>query len=420
MPDARRRLFVVFLAGVVVTQAAVQLGRAFFHPKQGLDFASPYLAGKLLLRGDHRFYDDAVVGAAGAALRMHGPAGPGDPVLPFQYPPWVPVAYAPFALLPWLAARVAWFVLSVAATLLALRLLSKAIARHPDEERTLTVGAFAGAAFFFPLVYSLMTGQVNAVLLLLLAASLLLFRRGRGFLAGLLLAPAALCKPFLAFPVLVFLARRAWGALAGFVAGAVSLGLLGVVAAGPGGWSLWWAKISVYNAVTRFEWRNNGLAAAALALFSPGGGTEPIVSAPSLAAPFLVAAGALASALALLAILPTRMGGERPELGFGAALALGLLLTPNAWEHYGLFLIPAFLAVFAALGETDEEHRRLPLALLGASFAIWAFTLLTREEYAALARRPLSALLPVKTYATLLLLGLSAWAARERGRSGSP
>ncbi len=283
------------------------------------------------------------------------------------------------------------------------------------RRQALTVGALSGAVFFFPLTYSLMTGQSNLVLLLLLAASLLFFRRGRNFLAGLLLAPAALCKPFLALPALVFLARRAWSAIAGFAAGAAALALIGLVIAGRDGWSLWWVRLSVHNAVTRFEWRNHGLAGAALALLSPAGGAEPIVSAPALVVPFLVAAGVIAAALSLLALLPSRAGLSRPEIGFGAALVLGFLLTPKAWEHYGVFLIPAFLAVFAGLRDTQEKRRSVPLALLGASFAIWAFTLLTKEEYAALALRPLSALLPAKTYATFLLLGLCAFTARTRG-----
>ncbi|HUM01203.1 MAG TPA: glycosyltransferase 87 family protein, partial [Thermoanaerobaculia bacterium] len=353
MADARRRAAYLFLTSVAATEALIQAGRAFFHPKQGLDLAPPYLAARLLLRGDTRFYDDAVVGAAGAALGLHGPAGPGDAVLNFIYPPWVPAAYAPLALLPWEAARVVWFALSAAAIVLALALFARATARDAAEERDLALSALAATAFFFPVFYGLMTGQVNAVLLLLLAGSLLLFRRGRAFIAGLVLAAAALVKPFLAFPALVYAARRSWSALAGFSAGGAALALLGVVTGGAAGWRQWEAQISVFNTLGPFEWRTHSIASAARALFSPGGLVEPVLAAPALVRPFTFALSAVAILLTLLAVWPSRTGAARPELGFGAALALGLLLAPRSWEHYGVFLLPAFLAVFAALRAED-------------------------------------------------------------------
>ncbi|HQR45302.1 MAG TPA: glycosyltransferase family 87 protein [Thermoanaerobaculia bacterium] len=419
MAEARGRAVGPFLAAVAATAAALQSGRALFHPKQGLDLAPPWLAAKLLLRGDTRFYDDAVVGAAGAALGLHGPAGPGDPVLNFIYPPWVPVAYVPLALLPWGVARVVWFLLSAAAIVLALHLAVRAVARDAAGERDLAPGSLVAAAFFFPVFYGLMTGQANGLLLLLLAGCLLMLRNGRGVAAGLLLAPAALLKPFLALPALVFLVRRAWGALAGFAAGAAALGLLGVVAGGPAGWGLWWAQISRHNALGSFEWRNHSIGSAALALFGTGGGVEPAVAAPGLVLPVAIGAGTLALFLALAALRPPA-AAARPELGFGALLALGLLLAPKSWEHYGVFLLPVFLAVFAALRAEDGGSARVPLALLGVSFAVWAFALQSREEYAGLARRPLSLLLPAKTGATFLLLALAAWAAQRRGADGAP
>jgi alpha-1,2-mannosyltransferase len=413
MPDPRRRSAALVLASAVATEAALQAGRALFHPKQGLDLAPPYLAAKLLLRGDTRFYDDTVLGATGAALGLHGPAGPGDAVLNFIYPPWVPVAYAPLALLPWGVARVVWFLLSAAATVLALLLLAKATGADDEEKRHLSLSALAGAAFFFPVFYGLMTGQANSLLFLLLAGSFLLFRKERGFAAGFLLAVAALVKPFLAFPALVFAARRAWTALAGFATGAVLLGLLGVAAGGPTAWRVWGAQISAHNALTQYEWRNHSIGAAALALFSPGGESGPLLPDPALVRPFTLAASALAILLALVSVLPSRAGAVRPELGFGASLVVGLLLTPKSWEHYGVFLFPAFLAVYAALRDGDRAPPRAASVLLGVSFAVWALALVSKAEYLALARPPLSLFLPVKTYASFVLLALLAWASRR-------
>jgi alpha-1,2-mannosyltransferase len=414
MRDGRGLRAGVVLASIAATEALLQAGRALFHAKQGLDLAPPYLAAKLLLRADRRFYDDAVVGAAGAAMGLHGPAGPGDYVLNFIYPPWVPAAYAPLALLPWEAARVVWFLLSAAATVASLVLLARGLARDPEEERHLSRAALFGTAFFFPVFYGLMTGQANAALLLLLAGSLLAFTEGRAFLAGAVLAPAALVKPFLAFPALVFLARRAWGALAGFALSGALLVLLGVAAGGTRAWPAWAAQIGGHNAVRTYEPRNHSLAAASFALFGPGDGVAPVLPAPALAGPAALAGAALAGILVLAALSP-RAARANPALGFGAALAFGLLLTPKSWEHYGVFLLPGFLAAYAAFREDAGPPARLALVLLGVSFSVWAFSLVSREEYAALARRPFSLLLTSKTAATLVLLGLLAWAARRSG-----
>jgi len=136
-------------------------------------------------------------------------------------------------------------------------------------------------------------------------------------------------------------------------------------------------------------------------------------AAPALVLPFVITAGALAGLLTLAALRPPSAAIARPGIGFGAALALGLLLVPKSWEHYGVFLLPAFVALYAALRSEDGAPSRTALALLGASFAVWAFALQSREEYAGLVRRPLSLLLPAKTYALFLLIGLMAWTARR-------
>jgi hypothetical protein len=414
MTAPRPRALAAFLLAVVATQAAYQLGRAFFHPKQGLDLAPPYVAARMLLDGNRNVYDDAAVAATAARMGLHGPAGPGDPVLNFIYPPWVPVAYLPVALLPWDAARLVWFFLSTAGIALGIRLTAEAIARDAEEARIFGAGLLVASSFFFPLYYGLMTGQLNGLLFLAAALSLKALVRGESLAAGLFLAPAALAKPFLAFPALAFAFRRDGRALLGLGAGGAALAGLGILVGGPGAWGRWASQISLHNTLTAFEPRNHSLAAAALALFAPGPASTPLVLAPSLVEPVAVALGLAASALTLAALLPRGLAGPDASLGFGATLVLALLVTPKSWEHYGLFLLPAYLAAFASLARRGEAARPLPLALLGASFAVWAFALGPREEYAALSRGFLVAFLPLKTAASLLLLALLAAAARRR------
>jgi hypothetical protein len=107
------------------------------------------------------------------------------------------------------------------------------------------------------------------------------------------------------------------------------------------------------------------------------------------------------AAAGALVIPATRPGESRYALQIGGSLAAALLLTPKAWEHYGIFLLPAFIA--ATVLAVEEERPALSV-LLGTSFAVWGLLLQGRDEYRALADAGLSFLSPVKSAAALALL----------------
>ncbi len=392
---AARRTVTAFLLAFAVAHGLYQIGRAFFHPKQGLDLAPSYLAGRMAREGSRVFYDDPTVGKLGAALGMHGADGAGAPVLNFIYPPWVPAVYAPISFLPWNAARRAWFVLSFLCFVTAL--LAATQAAVPEARRkAATTPILAAACFFFPFYYGLMTGQANDLLLLLVAGALLLLVRRQPLLAGAILAPAILWKPFLAAVVPFLVLRREWKALTGLAVGGVSLAALSVPVASERGWTDWLLQISQHNALTVAEPRNHSLAAAVLSFGLPGPWVLPVTRV--LQGLAVVAAGGL--------ILPkTRPGEPRYALQFGGSLVAALLLTPKAWEHYGVFLLPAFIA--AATLTLEEETSPLWPALLGASFAVWGLVLQGRDEYRALADVGLAFLAPAKSAAAVVLLLVS-------------
>ena len=386
-----KRAGTALLIAFAASHGIYQAGRAFFHPKQGLDLAPSYLAGRMVREGSRAFFDDRAVGKLGTALGMHGPEGGGAPVLNFIYPPWVPAVYAPISFLPWDAARRAWFVLSFLCFVGAL--LAAVLAAVPDSGRkTAFVPALAGACFYFPFSYGLMTGQANDLLLLLIAGSLLLLVRRQPLLAGMILAPALLWKPFLLAVVPFLLLRREWKALTGLALGGASLVALSLHPGTEGGWADWLRQISEHNAMTAAEPRNHSLAAAVLASGLPPPWVLPVTRA--LQALTVLAAAAL--------VIPeTRPAEPRYALQFGGTLVAALLLTPKAWEHYGVFLLPAFVA--AATLAIAEERPRIA-ACLGASFAIWGLVLQGRDEYRALADAGLSFLAPVKCAAAVVLL----------------
>src|SRR4029077_299512 len=94
--------------------------------------------------------------------------------------------------------------------------------------------ATAMIAGFFPLFVTILQGQSDLVVLVPLAAAYTAWARGRPGLAGAFSA-LALAKPqlLLLIPIL-FLARRAWRALASFAAVLTGLGLVSLVGFGIG------------------------------------------------------------------------------------------------------------------------------------------------------------------------------------------
>src|ERR1700686_385095 len=110
--------------------------------------------------------------------------------------------------------------------------------------RLAAIVAAAMIAGFFPLFVTVLQGQSDLVVLVPLAAAYIAWARGRHGWAGVFSA-LALAKPqlLLLIPVL-FLARRAWRALAGFVA---VLAAMGLVSLATFGFSAVWAYLGAVS-----------------------------------------------------------------------------------------------------------------------------------------------------------------------------
>lgn len=369
---------------------------------------------------DLRFYDYEVLKAHGRRLGLHGPLGPDDEVIDFNYPPWLAVAYVPVALLSWDVARSVWFAIGAAASLGACALLGATCAPPGHDRRTWAVGAAAALCLFFPFHYGLMTGQSNDLQLLAIAGSLALHRAGRPFAAGLCLSVAGLWKVITVFPALYLLARRDGRALAGLAAGCGALLVLSLPFVGAGTWADWVARMRDHNAVWDVAPRNHGILSAALTLFRGTAAGGPAVHAPEWVVPFGVGLALLAAALTALTL---RGAGERDDryaaVRFTAPLVLGVLLVPKSWEHYGVYLLPVLLALAAAVTRIPGRRGAAAAAVLGALFAAFATLLSDTRDYEALKAMPLGAVvMSAKCWAGIALLGLAAWVVRTRRATG--
>ena len=150
-------------------------------------------------------------------------------MLPYFHPPFYTLLIAPLAFLSY---RTAYYVMTAVNVLLAIALVVILVRGCLKVHRRAAIVASSLIAGFLPLFVTVLQGQSDLVVLVPLAAAYTAWARRRLEWAGVFSA-LALTKPqlLLLIPVL-FIARRAWRALAAF--GATVLGLAVISVAGFG------------------------------------------------------------------------------------------------------------------------------------------------------------------------------------------
>ena len=290
----------------------------------------------------------------------------------FKYLPAAAVMAIPAGVLPLEVAKAVWFGTSC---VLIAALIAQSIALLPDRRRpawVLAAVAFVAMAKFYG--HELVLGQVNLLLAVVVAAAVLLLRRGREGLTGALVALAVVVKPY-ALILVPWLALRPAAALSamGGIALAVALpipiyGFDGTVALH----QAWWATVTGSTAPNLLNPDNVSLAA----MYAKWFGTVPLAG--------VLAAATAVLLLALAAVVVTRRRGLTSPEGLEASLLLTLmpLLSPQGWDYVFLVATPA--VVFLANYQDD-----LPPAvrwMTVAAIAIVAFSLydvMGRRAYAA-------------------------------------
>jgi hypothetical protein len=267
----------------------------------------------------------------------------------YLYPPATAALCVPLAHLPYVTARRAWFALSLLAVAAAIVLLARTVR---GLDRPVLTGV-AVVAVVGTLPENLVLGQLQPLLLLLLAGAHWAARRRRQALEGMLLGLAAGLKLWPALLALLPLAGRRWrafGVAAGVAAtlviggGALAAALPGP--ARPGGGDFLFGTPSVFSA---------GAAGVAMRAISLPLRSEPVPPTWYRAGGHLqtlrlgrlerrvgatVALLTLAAGLAALAgsgLLSGRPESEGP--GFAALLTLALVALPVSWYHSQLLQV---------------------------------------------------------------------------------
>jgi len=327
---------------------------------QGPDFFSFYSGARLyVLKGGSAVYDLAL--QKQFELQVVHQAPDRFVVLPYFHPPYYTLLIAPLAFLDYRAAYYAMAAVNVVLVAALVVLLVRGSERIRGRAALVAAALISG---FFPLFVTVLQGQSDLVVLVPLAAAYTAWTRGRLGWAGIF-SGLALAKPqlLLLVPVL-FVARRAWRALAGFAAVIAALGVVSIAGFGFG------PVLAYVNAVGR--WAIGGslptsgqIVYTDTAVYSlrnvleavPGGGKG-------------VALAVLILLLALVA-LSLSWRPDKPRLDFALAIAASLVLSPHQNIHdLALLVIPGFALADLALSGQLRWPRAAALVLVFAYAAI--------------------------------------------------
>jgi alpha-1,2-mannosyltransferase len=298
----------------------------------------------------------------------------------FIGPPFQAMFFAPFAAIAAvhpILAKLLWHFLNVgflfAGGWLAVKtwgVVRDRIGRPPANWLSLAWAPLA--ALLLPIQTNFEHQNMNALLLLLLAAASWFSIRGSMLAAGALIGSAAALK---AFPILLvgyFAARREWRGLAAAIATASVLTVAPAIVYGidaygellktfaglaDSGWPIRGNNQSLIAAMDR--WVNG---------FAMQGVRDPS-QAPGVALGFAALAGVLMATAIGGAVSARGPRGVATVVDMAALTVLAVLLSPIAWDHYWLLLLPAFIVLFD-VGNDPASGR-------GARYAFWAAAILT-------------------------------------------
>lgn len=254
-------------------------------------------------------------------------------LLPFTYPPLAAVLAVPLALVPLRVAGLVWDLAVLAVLAWALRLLlaptiDRIAARSPRLVPWVVPAAFVGASYLVPFHQQLKLGQVGAFLLGLVLLDLLTPRTGR--FRGVLIGVATAVKLTPGLFVLSLLLARRWRDAAMAVVGFLAVvALVWVVA--PGTSSTYWTD-DLFHA----DRLGNNASPANQSLRGLVLRTG-LTGLPSMAV--LAVAIAVVGAAGLYATTRAWRSGD-DLLAVSVAGLLSCLLSPVAWTHHYVYLLP--------------------------------------------------------------------------------
>lgn len=278
---------------------------------------------------------------------MYGtlPAPMDGPVLPYIYPVFAAIVMVPLAVIPYTAALVSLFVLSVAALAGSIYLTVRVAWPAGGRPGALSVSmlTLAAALLIEPVSQTFAFGQVNLVLMAMVLVDCLAPRTRwpRGLMIGL----AAAIKLTPAGFVLFFLVRRDFRSTA--VAAATGIAATGIgFAVDP-------------DASARY-WFGGPAAGVSGSTFFSNETIQAVLARQDLTGvPFTVLW--LVGVVVLLVLAYPVIRRAEPATALAATAAVVLMASPTSWSHHWVFVVPALIAI----GAHAARHRSRVWAAVG-------------------------------------------------------
>jgi peptidoglycan/LPS O-acetylase OafA/YrhL len=315
--------------------------------------ASP-MAGRPFMAGGYRL--DLDVYRIGSTVWQHGgdlygtlPPTLTHASMPFTYPPLSAIVLAPLNWVPFAVASVGISVLTAVSVLAVLVLASRRLGWARGQ--WLAAGAlFPVALWFEPVRETLGFGQINAVLMALVAIDCLLVRRGwpRGILVGF----AAALKLTPAVFVLWFLLRRDWlGAVRAAVSFCVVTGVAFLI--DPRDSLRYWTStvFQAYRIGPAIAGDNQSITGMLARFGLTGTGRELL----------WLALAAVVLALTVPAMRRALAAGQ-PVLALSVNAVAVLLCSPVSWSHHWVWAVPLVLS----LGVLGVRGKSVPILAVTA------------------------------------------------------
>lgn len=359
-------------------------------------------AGLFLLRGVRGMVDFEVNYEAGTRIRAGETLYRGeDGHYQFKYPPFSALLYVPLSLLPLTAAKTAWFLVVLGATILVFH-LSFALAM-PEGRQAMALRIVPPLIFAKYFLRELYLGQINAVITALLLGMVLALVRSGGRpsprlegTAGGLWGVSTALKPYSAIFLPYWVLRRKWRAFG------TGLSALAMAFLGP---ALFFGLPG--NLIVHREWIGS-LSRSTMSLLDTQDNISLIAmftkwtGRPGLSGR-LYFLSIVALALGFLGIMARGRKVNNPMvLESGVLLALIPIVSPLGWDYT---LLSSVLAVMLILKhyEALPGPARIILIVNSCVFGLSLFDLMGRELYARFMA------LSIPTVSTLVFIGYTAW-----------
>jgi alpha-1,2-mannosyltransferase len=279
----------------------------------------------------------------------------------FTYPPFAAVSMLPMATIPWPAAIVISTTASVVATVILLLWLVDPMARRQRWTRWYALAlAICLAAAFEPLRETILFGQVNMLLVFLVAVDLfVLVSRGNRF-GGVAIGLATAIKLTPGVFIIYLLVTRRWRAAIVASATAATATVFAAAVAPDASRVFWTDALWNTDRVGALAFISNQSLNGAVARLHP--------SQPSTALWLL----AVAAVVVVWFLRVRRAAAAGDEMtGFALTGILGCLMSPITWIHHLVWVGPAIILLLdSALAATTRRRRAGLLAFMIFSYAL--------------------------------------------------